>query len=287
MSSILMIRSPALTPARNAGVSSIGEITLIMPSSTPTSMPRPPNLPWVEICNSLNASASRKSECGSSPCDHAIDRFADQLVVRHRLDVVALDAAEHRREELQVFVGDRQAGVALRQRREVEAQQQPEHRAQTDPSCLFPAVTHVCLVVSRSRASHATVRYAGIRRPECRKSLRSLLRTWVLLPPGCCAIIAGLTRDPPSRTTATPRILAAKYTPVSLSASADARPDSGLAAGAARAFLREVRGLPRGRQVPLVATRGSEQHVGDVRKGLVGKEKLDRSPAPRCRRAPI
>jgi hypothetical protein len=66
-SSILMIRSPALTPARNAGVSSIGETTLTKPSSVPTSMPRPPNSPWVPTCSSLNASASRNAECGSRP----------------------------------------------------------------------------------------------------------------------------------------------------------------------------------------------------------------------------
>ena len=58
-SSILMIRSPALTPARAAGVSSIGEMTLTKPSSVPTSMPSPPNSPCVPTCNSLNASASR------------------------------------------------------------------------------------------------------------------------------------------------------------------------------------------------------------------------------------
>ena len=67
VSSIFTIRSPDLMPARNAGVSSIGETTRTTPSSTPTSMPRPPNLPWVETCSSLKASASRKSECGSRP----------------------------------------------------------------------------------------------------------------------------------------------------------------------------------------------------------------------------
>ena len=67
VSSILTIRSPALMPALNAGVSSIGETTRMTPSSTPTSIPRPPKRPWVSTCNSWNASASRKSECGSRP----------------------------------------------------------------------------------------------------------------------------------------------------------------------------------------------------------------------------
>ena len=59
VSSSLMIRSPGLMPARKAGVSSIGEITLTKPSSMPTSMPRPPNSPCVPTCSSLKASASR------------------------------------------------------------------------------------------------------------------------------------------------------------------------------------------------------------------------------------
>ena len=74
---------------------------------------------------------------------HAVDGFADQLVVRHRLDVVALDPSEHGGEELQVFVGDRQAGVTLRQGREIEAQQQPENRTQADPSRFLPTVVHL------------------------------------------------------------------------------------------------------------------------------------------------
>ncbi|MNC90057.1 hypothetical protein D3C83_61040 [compost metagenome] len=58
-SSSLTIRSPGLMPAREAGVSSMGAITLTNPSSIPTSIPRPPNSPWVPTCNSLNASWSR------------------------------------------------------------------------------------------------------------------------------------------------------------------------------------------------------------------------------------
>jgi hypothetical protein len=74
---------------------------------------------------------------------HAVDGLVDQLVVRHRLDVVALDAPEHGRKQLQVFVGNRQARVAVRHRREIEAQQQPEDRAQADPSCFLPAFAHL------------------------------------------------------------------------------------------------------------------------------------------------
>ena len=41
------IRSPGFMPAFAAGVPSIGEITLISPSSPVTSSPRPPNAPLV------------------------------------------------------------------------------------------------------------------------------------------------------------------------------------------------------------------------------------------------
>jgi hypothetical protein len=50
--SIARIRSPALTPARLAGVSSIGLTTLMKPLSSVTSMPRPPNSP--RVCTSMS-----------------------------------------------------------------------------------------------------------------------------------------------------------------------------------------------------------------------------------------
>ena len=59
VSPILMIRSPAFTPALDAGVPSMGETTLMKPSSVPISMPRPPNSPWVLTCSSLKAFSSR------------------------------------------------------------------------------------------------------------------------------------------------------------------------------------------------------------------------------------
>ena len=58
VSSILMMRSPAITPARGGRVLD-GEMTLTKPSSAPTSMPRPPNSPCVAVCISRKASASR------------------------------------------------------------------------------------------------------------------------------------------------------------------------------------------------------------------------------------
>ena len=51
-SSIAVMMSPDMTPALEAGVSSIGLTTLIRPSSCVTSMPRPPNSPLVCTCMS-------------------------------------------------------------------------------------------------------------------------------------------------------------------------------------------------------------------------------------------
>jgi hypothetical protein len=46
-------------PAREAGVPSIGEITLTTPSSLVTSMPRPPYSPRVVSCMSSKLSGDR------------------------------------------------------------------------------------------------------------------------------------------------------------------------------------------------------------------------------------
>ena len=59
VSSSRMIRSPAFTPARAAGVSSIGVTTLTKPSSMLTSIPSPPNSPVVPARRSLYSSGSR------------------------------------------------------------------------------------------------------------------------------------------------------------------------------------------------------------------------------------
>ena len=53
------MRSPALTPAFCAGVSSIGAMTLTKPFSMPTSMPSPPNWPVVPTFSSSYCSLSR------------------------------------------------------------------------------------------------------------------------------------------------------------------------------------------------------------------------------------
>ena len=64
--SISRILSPAFMPALDAGVPSIGEITVSAPSLKPTTMPSPPNLPVVPILNSSNSFGGSIIECGSN-----------------------------------------------------------------------------------------------------------------------------------------------------------------------------------------------------------------------------
>ena len=59
------MKSPALIPALDAGVSSIGEITFTTPDSILTSMPNPPNSPLVSVCISSNISGDMYDEYGS------------------------------------------------------------------------------------------------------------------------------------------------------------------------------------------------------------------------------
>ena len=89
--SIAVMMSPGLKPALAAGVSSIGETTLMMPFSSLTSMPRPPNSPLVWICMSLNALAFM-SDYADRAGQHAVDRGFDQLLVVDGIDVFGADA---------------------------------------------------------------------------------------------------------------------------------------------------------------------------------------------------
>ena len=66
--SISMILSPDSRPARNAGVPSIGAITVSIVSLMPMVMPRPPNCPAVSSRMALKASLSMNWLWGSSDC---------------------------------------------------------------------------------------------------------------------------------------------------------------------------------------------------------------------------
>ena len=67
VSSILVIRSLGLRPARKAGEPSMGETTLMRPSSCEISMPTPTKRPVVPSLNSLKDFLSKYWEWGSSP----------------------------------------------------------------------------------------------------------------------------------------------------------------------------------------------------------------------------
>ncbi|MNS87838.1 hypothetical protein D3C72_1217930 [compost metagenome] len=63
-------------PAREAGVSSIGVMTLTSSFSMVTSMPRPPNSPLVWVRMSLASLAFMKLECGSSELSMPLMAFS-------------------------------------------------------------------------------------------------------------------------------------------------------------------------------------------------------------------
>ena len=65
LSSRRVIRSPAWSPARSAGLPSIGFMTLTKPSSEVISIPRPANLPVVCSCISSKSFLSKNVEWGS------------------------------------------------------------------------------------------------------------------------------------------------------------------------------------------------------------------------------
>ncbi|MNV45968.1 hypothetical protein D3C71_1377820 [compost metagenome] len=65
VSSILVIRSLVLRPARKAGDPSMGDTTFIKPSSWVISMPTPTKRPEVPSRNSLKDFLSKYWECGS------------------------------------------------------------------------------------------------------------------------------------------------------------------------------------------------------------------------------
>jgi hypothetical protein len=63
--SILTMRSPGMTPARAAGVSSMGATTTNCRSRTASSIPTPPKCPEVSSCMDLNSSGVMKTVWGS------------------------------------------------------------------------------------------------------------------------------------------------------------------------------------------------------------------------------
>ena len=112
-SSIWVIRSPDRMPAFAAGVSSIGATTLTRPSSIVTSMPSPPNSPWVVSCMSRQALLVHVARMRIERGDHAVDRRLDQLGVVGLFDVVGPDPLEHLAEQIELRIGMSAPAAAL------------------------------------------------------------------------------------------------------------------------------------------------------------------------------
>src|SRR6476619_729921 len=105
-----VMKSPLCRPARAAGVSSMGETTLIKPFSIVTSSPRPPNSPWV--CT-LHIAELLRIEIGGMRIEghqHAIDCGLDQLVVIGFLDIVGAHALQDLAEKIELPVDLRVGG---------------------------------------------------------------------------------------------------------------------------------------------------------------------------------
>ncbi len=172
MSSILTIRSPDLMPARNAGVSSIGRNDADDAVLDADLDAEAAELALRGDLQVLEGVGVEEIGMRVEPVHHPVDRFLDELVVGDGLDVIALDPAEDRGEQLEVLVRDRQLGLALRDRREVERQQDAQHGAQADQSRLLPVVHRRFPLPDRSKYTPAA---SAQSRADSR---RRLVRIW-------------------------------------------------------------------------------------------------------------
>ena len=98
------MKSPVLMPALAAGVSSIGVITLMRPSSIVTSMPTPPNSPRVWICMSLKAFCVHVARMRIERGHHALDGGVDQFAVLDGTHVILADAFEGVVKEIELSI---------------------------------------------------------------------------------------------------------------------------------------------------------------------------------------
>src|SRR3990167_5109426 len=140
VSSILVMKSLVLRPARKAGEPSMGDTTLMSPSSWVISMPTPTKRPVVPSRNSANDFLSKYCECGSR-LNHAGDGVGDQLLDVHWLDVVGLDQAENGRELLDLLQRQWRHGAARHGLQRYRGQY-PGERADRHPTCNFQFLAH-------------------------------------------------------------------------------------------------------------------------------------------------
>ena len=124
------------------------------------------------------------------PVHHSVDRFLDQLVVRNRLDVIALDLAEHRRQELQILIRNRQARLALREYRKIQAEQESQHRPQPDQTRLLQTIAHRRPRLFVPRPSQNSRDH---RMPDAAESIRLLFRHCGAAPLPVCIVRASRT----------------------------------------------------------------------------------------------
>src|SRR4029079_12470741 len=79
--------------------------------------------------------------------EHPVDRFLEELAVFHRLDVVALDAAEHFGEEPEVVHRQHDgSGLAIGHRGEMQARRDAESGAERHETDLLKLFEHAFLV---------------------------------------------------------------------------------------------------------------------------------------------
>ena len=98
------MKSLARMPALAAGVSSMGETTLMTPSSMVTSMPRPPNWPEVSSLHVVIVGGRQIARMRVERGQHALDGGADQLLLIGRIDIFGADAVEDFAEQVEVGI---------------------------------------------------------------------------------------------------------------------------------------------------------------------------------------
>ena len=100
--SMATIRSPGSRPALAAGVPSMGAMILGTPCTSEISMPRPPNLPVILACDSLNSCLVHVVGMRIEAAEHALERILGQIVGAELAHVIALDELDDAVEQREV-----------------------------------------------------------------------------------------------------------------------------------------------------------------------------------------
>ena len=116
--SMWLMKSPGCIPARDAGVSSMGEMTLTRPFSIVTSMPSPPNSPRGLHLHVLELARWQVAGMGVERREHPLDRSLDELFVGHVLHIFRAHALEDIAEQVELAVRSPNSRPPDRRRRE-------------------------------------------------------------------------------------------------------------------------------------------------------------------------